>query len=203
MMMDVPTKINIGSGRDFRAGYINIDINDHWDPDVVADVGAARFAEAIPTFDTKRFGSIVLAPGHFDEILCSHVLEHVPDLVSTMTNCLRLLKVGGKFHIVVPYDLSYGAWQDPTHLRALNERSWLYYTEWFWYLGWATHRFAMVALTYDLSPEGKQMLQANQPHDVILRTNRAVDTMTVLLEKIPLSEADRANAKASQIRREL
>jgi len=43
-----------------------------------------------------------------------------------MTNCLKLLRVGGVFKILVPYDLSYGAWQDPTHIRAFNERSWLY-----------------------------------------------------------------------------
>ena len=35
------------------------------------------------------------------------------------------------------------AWQDPTHVRALNRNSWLYYTDWFWYLGWLEHRFVL------------------------------------------------------------
>jgi hypothetical protein len=25
----------------------------------------------------------------------------------------------------------------------MNENSWLYYTDWFWYLGWLEHRFAV------------------------------------------------------------
>jgi len=64
------------------------------------------------------------------------VLEHITDLKTYMTNCLELLKVGGVMEITVPYDLSLGAWQDPTHCRAFNQNSWLYYTEWSWYLGW-------------------------------------------------------------------
>jgi len=58
-----------------------------------------------------------------------------------MTNALALLQVGGAFSIEVPYEKALTAWQDPTHLRALNENSWLYYTDWFWYLGWFEHRF--------------------------------------------------------------
>ena len=48
-------------------------------------------------------------------------------------------------HITVPCDLSYGAWQDPTHVRAFNERSWGYYGEWASYLGWVDWRFELVS----------------------------------------------------------
>jgi len=58
-----------------------------------------------------------------------------------MKSCLDLLKVGGIFEINVPYDLSLGAWQDQTHVRAFNENSWLYYTDWFWDMGWTEARF--------------------------------------------------------------
>jgi SAM-dependent methyltransferase len=78
---------------------------------------------------------------HNNEIIENDVLEHVPNLEMLMGNCLRLLNIGGKFIINVPYDLSYGAWQDPTHIRAFNQNSWLYYTSWFWYLGWFEYRF--------------------------------------------------------------
>ena len=40
------------------------------------------------------------------------------------------------------------AWQDPTHVRAMNENSWIYYCDWFWYLGWVEHRFAVQASGY-------------------------------------------------------
>ena len=48
----------------------------------------------------------------------------------------------------MPYEHAPTAWQDPTHVRAMNENSWLYYTDWFWYLGWFEHRFAVHASTY-------------------------------------------------------
>ena len=65
-----------------------------------------------------------------------------------MTNCLRLLAVGGQMTIIVPYERSQAAWQDPTHLRAFNERSWIYYTERCWRLGWFHHNFRLQSFNY-------------------------------------------------------
>ena len=186
-----PTKINLGSGKDFRPDFLNIDISDYWSPDIVADVSADFPADGRQTFGTTRFGEITVAHGAFDEIVCNDVLEHVPDLVRTVTNCLNLLKVGGLFHVVVPYDLSYGAWQDPTHVRAFNERSWLYYTDWFWYLGWTEARFVTQRLEYVVSPLGRELRAKGEPQDVIIRTPRAIDSMKVTFQKIELSPADR------------
>lgn len=39
----------------------------------------------------------------FDAILCSEVLEHVPDLDATLTELNRVLKQGGKMLITVPF----------------------------------------------------------------------------------------------------
>jgi SAM-dependent methyltransferase len=191
MPSPTPKKINLGSGKDFRADFLNIDIDDYWSPDVIADVSGDFPHGGSATYPTERFGDIVIAHGQFDEITSIDVLEHVPDLVATMTNCLKLLRVGGVFNILVPYDLSYGAWQDPTHIRAFNERSWVYYTDWFWYLGWAEHRFAVRKLNFAPSPLGQQLMAAGQSQDLVLRTPRAIDSMMVTLEKIPLSEDDR------------
>ncbi|MBV5336502.1 MAG: hypothetical protein J0653_00360, partial [Deltaproteobacteria bacterium] len=71
-----------------------------------------------------------------------------------MKNSLDLLSCGGEMWITVPYDLSYGAWQDPTHVRAFNERSWLYYSDWFWYLGWDDARFDIIDQKFIYSPLG-------------------------------------------------
>jgi SAM-dependent methyltransferase len=186
-----PAKINLGSGKDFRADYLNIDINDYWTPDVVANVSIPLFHDGEERFDTPRFGRILVKPGSFDEIISNDVFEHVPDLVATMTNCLALLRVGGVLCVSVPYDLSYGAWQDPTHVRAFNERSWLYYTDWFWYLGWQTHRFVVRNLEFVLSAQGQQMHAEKVPDELVIRTPRSVDSMKVTLEKIALSPTDR------------
>ena len=83
----------------------------------------------------------------------------VPQLTQLMTNALTLLKDGGRFEIEVPYEHAATAWQDPTHVRALNENSWIYYCEWFWYLGWFEHRFEMIGSSYldlKLQPCGKE-----------------------------------------------
>jgi len=187
--MAAPKRLNIGSGKDFQADFLNVDINDHWAPDFVADVSGEIPPPGL--IETRRFGEIKIEPGSFDQIIANDVLEHVTDLVQTMTNCLNLLRLGGVFDILVPYDLSYGAWQDPTHVRAFNERSWLYYTDWHWYLGWAEARFRVVNSEYLLSPYGQQLRQRGAPLEQIAMAPRAVDSMKVRLEKILLSEAER------------
>ena len=187
--MAAPKRLNIGSGKDFQADFLNVDINDHWAPDFVADVSGEFPPPGL--IETRRFGEIKIEPGSFDQIIANDVLEHVTDLVQTMTNCLNLLRLGGVFDILVPYDLSYGAWQDPTHVRAFNERSWLYYTDWHWYLGWAEARFRVVNSEYLLSPYGQQLRQRGAPLEQIAMAPRAVDSMKVRLEKILLSEAER------------
>lgn len=187
--MASPRRLNIGSGRDFQPEFLNIDINDYWAPDIVADVSQADFPMAKP-YDTKRFGPVLIERGGFDQIIANDVLEHVDDLVATMSNCLSLLRFGGSFDILVPFDLAYGAWQDPTHVRAFNERSWLYYTDWFWYLGWSEARFVTIHSDYVLGPYGEDLRRRGVPLEQIAMTPRAVDSMRVRLEKVALSAAD-------------
>jgi len=186
----LPRRLNLGSGKSWQADFLNVDINPLWRPDVCVDMSVPDLLER--TLNSERFGGIILPPDHFDEITAVDVLEHVPDLVTLMTNCLRLLRNGGLLKALVPFDLSYGAWQDPTHVRAFNERSWLYYTEWFWYVGWREARFDLTELKFQLSDLGQTMAKEGVSNDVIARTPRAVDSMHVTLSKRPLSEAERA-----------
>lgn len=105
-----------------------------------------------------------------------------------MKNCLDILAVGGFMKIVVPYDLSYGAWQDPAHVRAFNERSWLYYTEWYWYMGWTKYRFVVNELVYTFSDYGRMLSSEGKSLDEILKLPRAVDSMNVTLKKVELTQ---------------
>ena len=102
---------------------------------LLLDICNVSWGDVIDT----RLGRFAIEKGMFTEIIANDVLEHIPDLVKAMTNCRDLLKRGGEMHIHVPYDLSYGAWQDPTHVRAFNENSFLYYTD-LWYRDWETDR---------------------------------------------------------------
>ena len=155
--------LNLGSGKDRRDDCVNADIR--------ADVGADWVVDICKPLNTNR---------RFDKIIANDVLEHIPNLVDAMTNCKELLKVGGEMRIHVPYDLSLGAWQDPTHVRAFNENSWRYYTDWHWYLGWPD-RFELTTLEMRLSKVGEAL---ELPQDEIIRTPRAVDSMYVVLTKV-------------------
>jgi hypothetical protein len=188
----LPKYLNLGSGKDFRADCFNVDVNPAWQPDALIDLSTLRIDDKGLCLDTARFGRVILHRNSFQKILANDVLEHVPDLPGLMTCCLNLLAIGGIFEIQVPYDLSYGAWQDPTHIRAFNERSWLYYTDWFWYLGWSEARFTLDALNFVPSPLGTAMHQKGLPLDEVVRTPRAIDAMAVSLRKIALSDNDRA-----------
>lgn len=137
-----PTRINLGSGKDYKPGWLNLDVIGRAEPDLLLDLGRAQ---DFPVEARSASGEAVrLEAGSVECIHANNVLEHVPDLPQLMGNCLALLATGGTLEIEVPYEKSPTAWQDPTHLRALNENSWIYYTDWFWYLGWFDHRFEMV-----------------------------------------------------------
>ena len=160
--------LNLGSGKDRRSDCVNADIRADVGADWVVDIGAPMQIDR-----------------QFSKIIANDVLEHIPNLVQAMTNCRDLLEMGGEMHIHVPYDLSHGAWQDPTHVRAFNEKSWVYYCEWAWYLGWKGSRFEMEHLQMSLSNYGASL---ELPQEEILRLPRAVDSMYVILKKVPYED---------------
>ena len=188
----LPEVLQVGSGKDFKPDCFNVDINPAWGPDTVLDITSPTLVGR--RVATSRFGMVVLAEESFEAAIAHDVLEHLPDLTTAMTNVLRLLKPGGVFDVLVPYDLSLGAWQDPTHVRAFNERSWLYYTDWHWYLGWTDARFDLIALDLKMSPWGLELQRNSKPIEEILRAPRAVDALRVRLRKRYLQESERREA---------
>jgi SAM-dependent methyltransferase len=170
--------LNLGSGRDRRTECVNADIRTDVGADWLVDISKPLAATTIDWCGEP----LEIGPGTFSKIIAIDVLEHIPDLVAAMTNCRDLLEMGGEMHISVPYDLSLGAWQDPTHVRAFNENSWVYYCAWAWYLGWTGSRFNMEHLEYKLSASADLEL----PQDQLLRTPRAVESMYVVLKKVKI-----------------
>lgn len=147
---DATGYLNLGGGKDWRANCLNVDLDTTFRPDAVLDI--ARPDALGAPLESARFGAFSLHDNQFEAIFANDVLEHIPDLKTAMENCLRLIKPGGSFHIQVPYELSLGAWQDPTHVRAFNENSWLYYTDWYWYLGWSEARFDRLGTEFSSPP---------------------------------------------------
>ena len=132
-----------------------------------------------------RGGDVLLEADSLERVHASNVLEHVADLPGLMSTVLALLREGGEMEIEVPYERAPTAWQDPTHLRAMNENSWLYYTDWFWYLGWFEHRFELAA---------SQWLDMN--HAPASREQAAF--MSVVLRKVATTPGERTLARTLQ-----
>ncbi len=190
----IPSRINIGSGKDYRPGYLNVDINKSTNPDIVLDLAVPmKFPVLV---ESPVYGQVTLAECQIDQIIAIDVLERVQQLPQLMGNCLKLLREGGQFTILVSYDLSLGAWQDPTHVRAFNENSWLYYTQWFWYLGWFEHRFDIAETNLNLSEFGRDLVSKGLPQAEVLRTPRAVDSMSVVLTKRKTTPEEKTLARS-------
>ena len=141
-----PTRINLGSGKDYRLGWLNVDVDASVQPDLVLDL--SRPLQFPIRLRSELGGDVELQPDSVEEFFADNVLEHVPDLPRLMTQVLELLRDGGRFVVQVPCEGAPTAWQDPTHVRAFNQNSWLYYTDWFWYLGWLEHRFQVESLEW-------------------------------------------------------
>jgi hypothetical protein len=188
--MSFPKQLNIGSGKSFKNSFLNLDIDDDWEPDIIYDLNQPLPQGKSQKFKTRRFGEIEIKKSMFEKIIAYDVLEHISNLAVCMKSCLDLIEEGGIFEINAPYDLSLGAWQDPTHVRTFNENSWLYYTDWFWYMGWTEARFVSHKLNLKLSQFGIQLQESGRDIQEIMRTPRAVDSMLVQLKKVALSEED-------------
>jgi SAM-dependent methyltransferase len=178
-----PVRLNLGSGKDYKPGWLNVDILARAEPDLVLDL--SQKMQLPMAIDSPTCGTVRLRRGQFEKIYANNVLEHVPDLTGLMTQCLDLLAEGGVFEIEVPHERALTAWQDPTHIRALNENSWLYYTQWFWYLGWFEHRFEIDSSSYlDM-----QLQPCEQARAAFMR---------LVLKKIPTTPHERTIARTMQ-----
>ncbi|MFW9873618.1 MAG: methyltransferase domain-containing protein [Candidatus Thorarchaeota archaeon] len=102
----------MGCGRDIKKGYMNVDIADLAGVDVVCDLEVFPW----PFKDNE-----------FDEVYCSHILEHVKNLTRTLEEIHRICKPGAKIRILGPYFAGQGAYNDPTHTKFFTYRTFEYY----------------------------------------------------------------------------
>lgn len=105
-------KLNLGSGDTKLDGFINVDLDQTKDVDVVADL-----SQDWPFDDDS-----------VDEIVAKDIFEHLPDQIHTMNEAFRVLKPGGILHVYVPTTDSLAAFADPTHKSFWNENTFLYFS---------------------------------------------------------------------------
>lgn len=101
----------------------------------------------------------------FDLVVCSHILEHLNDISSVMSELYRVTKPSGKIIITCPYAHSFAAYSDPTHVHFFLPES---FTEYFCIGG-------------DMSWMGKDNLFVKKK--VTLRKNTSFDSFPISLLK--------------------
>lgn len=104
-------RLDLGAGQRCREGFTSVDI-----VPVEGGLKVDLFKWDWPFID-----------GEVDEVNCSHLVEHVPDLCAFMNELGRVMKPGGIVTIRCPYYTSMRAFQDPTHVRFITDASFVYF----------------------------------------------------------------------------
>ncbi len=123
-----PRAIQLAAGADYKPGWLNVAASAQDDPDLVLDLAQAL---ALPCELATPSGGRVLLQEEAVELV---VADAAHADAATLSNVLRLLKVGGSCAIDQPC----GAGRSP-------RQDWTELTDDFWRLGWLAHRFEHAA----------------------------------------------------------
>jgi len=108
--------LDLGGGAHPQRGFINIDIRELPEVDIVHDLQVVPWP--LPDACASR-------------VMASHLVEHISPaggvFIRFMNEVWRVIKPGGEFMISMPYGLSPGFVQDPTHCNPCNEATWAYF----------------------------------------------------------------------------
>jgi len=112
-------KLNLGCGLDIKEStdkieWVNQDILSGKGIDIVHNLNKFPY----PFKDNE-----------FDEVYTSHVLEHVADLIKTLSELKRICKDKAKILIRVPHFSCGVSYRDPTHKRLFSYFTFDYFTD--------------------------------------------------------------------------
>jgi len=108
-------KLNVGCGLHPLESYVNLD--------KVAGPGIDCVTDLDYTIQLRYDDDT------FDEILMSHILEHLHRPLAVMQELHRVAKPGCLCTIRLPYGSSDNAWEDPTHVRPYFIGSFQYFSQ--------------------------------------------------------------------------
>jgi len=100
--------LDVGCGWNKTPGAVGMDSNPKTHADVIHDLGAIPYP---------------FADNEFDEIVCRHVIEHVPDVMALVSELHRITRPGGRITIVTPHYSNPDWPTDPTHRNHFNSYS--------------------------------------------------------------------------------
>jgi len=113
-LLKYPSCLNIGSGSEYREGWMNVDVNANAipKPDKIADIRKLPFPK-----------------NTFSKVYCHHVLEHIPSPISeVMEELWRVLKPNGELEVHVPHFAFHGAFCHPEHVHYFDVHTFQHFT---------------------------------------------------------------------------
>lgn len=127
------SRLDLGGGTSNTKapGHINIDICEG--ADILHDLNQGLpFHEISDRVYPERKHEITnpraAVENSVEGIRCHQVLEHLREVIPLMNDCYEVLKPGGIMEISTPVARSDQWYQDPTHVRAFIEDTFLYFT---------------------------------------------------------------------------
>jgi SAM-dependent methyltransferase len=98
-------KLNVGCGDDIKDGWTNLDFVKQSGVNVVHDINKFPW----PFKDNT-----------FDEVYCSHILEHVDNFIKVMMEIHRISKKDASIRVRAPHFSCGVSYRDPTHKRVFS-----------------------------------------------------------------------------------
>jgi SAM-dependent methyltransferase len=105
---DLPGKVNLGSGEDYRPGWHNVDVHSSVQADEYADLDDIPWPWPDDTFE---------------HALMDNVIEHLEDRNAALHELARIVEPGGSVVLRFPHWNSPGAHTNPTHTGTLTHRT--------------------------------------------------------------------------------
>lgn len=166
-----PFRLDVACGSNKTPGFFGVDIAGN-DVDV--------------TWDLEKF-PWPFPDNSVDEIVCNHYIEHTKDLIAFMNELYRIMVPGGTAIIRAPYYNSMRAWQDPTHVRAISEATFLYYNQ-DWLKANKLDHYPIkcnfdFSYGYDFAPDWAMRSEESKAFAVRHYTNVVMDIQAVLIKK--------------------
>ena len=166
-----PFRLDVACGSNKTPGFFGVDIAGN-DVDV--------------TWDLEKF-PWPFPDNSVDEIVCNHYIEHTKDLIAFMNELHRIMVPGGTAIIRAPYYNSMRAWQDPTHVRAISEATFLYYNQ-DWLKANKLDHYPIkcdfdFSYGYDFAPDWAMRSEESKAFAVRHYTNVVMDIQAVLIKK--------------------